>query len=210
MSEVDLLADRIRSGLMGSAIIFKSERDSHAKLDQEDDLRSRFGAAGSAGLKPELVETIASKIIAEMDGTRLVKEKPEVLALIDVVTLAVELDVRSTYLYGRYTKEARDLPQTRWPCRSCRSRMRTMRRTGLRYRSAGPHRRSSDRDDGGADACIPRDGKRHRCRCLGRGRPFVIEIKEPERRTVDRHLMERSTSMRMDASPSPISDLQRA
>ena len=75
------------------------------QLDQEDDLRSRFGA-GLGGAQPELVETIASKIIAEMDGTRLVKEKPEVLALIDVVTprrgigCAIHIPVRPLHQGG--------------------------------------------------------------------------------------------------------------
>lgn len=191
MSEVDLLADRIRSGLEGREVqrLQVGARFPRDQLDQEDDLRSRFGAAGSAGLKPELVETIASKIIAEMDGTRLVKEKPEVLALIDVVTLAVELDVRSTYLYGRYTKEARDLPQTRWPCRSCKGRgCERCEGTGLRYAHSvqdligGPLIETM----GGADHAFHGMGREDiDVRCLGRGRPFVIEIKEPERRTVD-------------------------
>ena len=124
-----------------------------------------------------------------MDGARLVKEKPEVLALIDVVTLAVELDVRSTYLYGRYTKEARDLPQTRWPCRSCKGRgCERCEGTGLRYAHSvqdligGPLIETM----GGADHAFHGMGREDiDVRCLGRGRPFVIEIKEPERRTVD-------------------------
>jgi tRNA U54 and U55 pseudouridine synthase Pus10 len=34
----------------------------------------------------------------------------------------VEVKLRSVYVYGRYTKLERGIPQTRWPCRSCKGR----------------------------------------------------------------------------------------
>ena len=45
-----------------------------------------------------------------LEGVTLVNEKPHVLALIDVLTLTVELDVRAHYIYGRYRKLERGIP----------------------------------------------------------------------------------------------------
>ena len=47
---------------------------------------------------------IARNLNKRLEGVTLVNEKPHVLALIDVLTLTVELDVRAHYIYGRYRK----------------------------------------------------------------------------------------------------------
>ena len=55
-----------------------------------------------------------------LPDVKIVNDKPDILALIDVLTLTVTLDVRSAYVYGRYKKYERGIPQTRWPCRACK------------------------------------------------------------------------------------------
>ena len=82
--------------------------------------KALFGAGGSAPLKSSLVEEVARQLSDLGDGQNLVIDKPEILALIDVLTLTVELDIRSHYFYGRYRKLERGIPQTKWPCRACK------------------------------------------------------------------------------------------
>ncbi|DAC12486.1 MAG TPA: tRNA pseudouridine(54/55) synthase Pus10, partial [Candidatus Poseidoniales archaeon] len=84
--------------------------------------RKRFGAGGSPAIKQAIVERISKNLIANKPSIKIVSEKPEIMALIDVLTLNVELDIRSHYLYGRYRKLERQIPQTRWPCRVCKER----------------------------------------------------------------------------------------
>ena len=92
------------------------------QIEEEEEMRKRFGAGGSDALKSGLVSTIAQHLNKRLEGVKIVNDKPQILALIDVLTLTVELDIRAHYLYGRYLKLERGIPQTRWPCRACKGR----------------------------------------------------------------------------------------
>ena len=66
----------------------------------------------------------------------ILKEKPDLMILIDGLTLRVSVDVRPVFLFGRYLKLERGIPQTRWPCRACRGRgdgCESCSETGLQY-----------------------------------------------------------------------------
>ena len=115
--------------------------------------------------------------------------RPDVQFTVDLETGGIELAVAPVFFYGRYRKLARGIPQTHWPCRSCRGRgCAACGGTGKQYPTSveelvlpaflaatggtGGHLHGAGRED--IDA-----------RMLGRGRPFVVEVKEPRRRTVD-------------------------
>ena len=189
--ETDLLADIIYDNIAPYEIkrLQLGARFPKDQIEAEDVERKRYAANGSDGLKTGLVAEIARKLNAKLDGVKLVNEKPHVLALIDVLTLTVELDVRAHYIYGRYRKLERGIPQTRWPCRACKGRgCETCNNTGLQYES-------SVQDLIGNPILASLDATEHSfhgmgredidVRCMGRGRPFVIELKEPKIRTCD-------------------------
>ena len=116
----------------------------------------------------------------------MVNEKPDVLALIDVLTLTDELDVRAVYVYGRYRKLERGIPQTRWPCRACKGRgCQRCEDTGLQYKNSVQDFIGNPMLDvfEGAEHAFHGMGREDiDVRCLGRGRPFVLEVKEPKKR----------------------------
>ena len=187
--EVDLLADIIYDALEPYDVgrLQLGARFPKDQIEEEEKLRKRMGAGGSDALKPSLVEEIGLRLKDRLDGTVLVNDKPDVLALIDVLTLTVELDVRSVYVYGRYRKLERGIPQTRWPCRACTGRgCERCEPTGLQYQK-------SVQDLVGNPMLEVFQGTEHAfhgmgredidVRCLGRGRPFVLEIKEPKLRS---------------------------
>jgi len=105
-------------------------------VQEEDRIRSKYGAQGSYHLKGAIVEAIHARI-EELDKTiEFVKEKPDVMVLVDGLTLRVDVDVRPIFLHGRYRKVSRGIPQTRWPCRACRGRKggcESCEGTGLQY-----------------------------------------------------------------------------
>ena len=159
------------------------------QTEAEDFLRKKYGAPGSAPLKSSLVEEVARQLKELGKGHNLVVDKPEILALIDVLTLTVELDIRSHYLYGRYRKLERGIPQTKWPCRTCKGRgCEKCDQTGLQYKSSV---QSLIGDPilsmfGAKEHAFHGMGREDiDVRCLGRGRPFVIEMKKPVKRNVD-------------------------
>jgi len=157
--------------------------------EAEDHMRKRYGAANSTPLKSSLVEEIAKHLKESGFDMKMVIDKPEILAIVDVLTLTVELDVRSQYFYGRYLKLERGIPQTKWPCKSCKGRgCQKCDNTGMQYTSSVQgligdplleifgSKEHSFHGMGREDIDV---------RCLGRGRPFVIEFKNPKVREVD-------------------------
>jgi len=187
--ETDLLADIIYDSIEPYEIkrLQLGARFPKDQIEEEDAQRKRYAATGSDGLKTGLVAEIARKLNKRLDGVKLVNEKPHVLALIDVLTLTVELDVRAHYIYGRYRKLERGIPQTRWPCRACKGRgCEKCNDTGLQYES-------SVQDLIGNPILDVLKAEEHSfhgmgredidVRCMGRGRPFVIELKEPKLRS---------------------------
>ena len=193
--EVPLLAQLIKEAV-GERECFRLQLGARIPKDQteaEDHLRKRFGAGGSAPLKSSLVEEVARQL-KEIDfGVKLVIDKPEILALIDVLTLTVELDIRSHYVYGRYRKLARGIPQTKWPCRSCKGRgCQKCEQTGLQYQSSVQGLIGDPLLEifGSKEHAFHGMGREDiDVRCLGRGRPFVIEMKRPMKREIDSEMI---------------------
>ena len=189
--EAPLLAELIKEEI-GERECSRLQLGARIPKDQteaEDHLRKRFGAGGSAPLKSSLVEEVARNLTDLGEGHNLVIDKPEILALIDVLTLTVDLDIRSHYLYGRYRKLERGIPQTKWPCRACKGRgCEKCEYTGLQYKSSvqgligDPLLEMFGSDEHAFHGMGREDID---VRCLGRGRPFVIEMKKPVKRDID-------------------------
>ncbi len=114
---------------------------------------------------------------------------PDVKLTVDLGAGVVELAIASVFLYGRYRKVLRGIPQTHWPCRRCRGRgCAVCGGTGKQYPEsveellAAPFVRAA-----GASAAILHGAGREDidARMLGTGRPFVLELCEPRTRTID-------------------------
>jgi tRNA pseudouridine synthase 10 len=157
-------------------------------LQEEDRIRSKYGAPGSYHLKGAIVESIHERIRELDKKVDFVKEKPDVMILVDGLTLRVDVDVRPIFLYGRYRKLSRGIPQTRWPCRACRGRAlgcKSCEGTGLQYVDSvqdligEPIREALGAEDTSFHGMGREDID---VRCLGSGRPFVLEVKRPSRR----------------------------
>lgn len=193
--EAPLLAELIKEAI-GERECSRLQIGARIPKDQteaEDHLRKRFGAGGSAPLKSSLVEEVARQLNELGAGQNLVIDKPEILALIDVLTLTVELDIRSHYFYGRYRKLERGIPQTKWPCRSCKGRgCERCDYTGLQYKSSVQGLIGDPLLElfGSKEHAFHGMGREDiDVRCMGRGRPFVMEMKKPVKREIDANII---------------------
>jgi tRNA pseudouridine synthase 10 len=115
--------------------------------------------------------------------------EPEVVFLMDLERDELRVQVNSLFLYGRYRKLIRGIPQTKWPCRACKGRgCEKCAFTGKTYPEsveeliAGPI----------LQAALAREHAFHGAgredvdaRMLGTGRPFVLEIYSPRKRSMD-------------------------
>jgi tRNA pseudouridine synthase 10 len=116
-------------------------------------------------------------------------KNPHLSLLIDPAQGEIELRVRSLYIYGRYRKLIRGIPQTRWPCRYCHGKgCEACNFTGKQYPEsveelvAGPFLTAA----GAEEAHLHGAGREDiDARMLGTGRPFVLEVVSPRRRDLD-------------------------
>jgi tRNA pseudouridine synthase 10 len=148
------------------------------------DVGTEWGESARLAFNRELGKRIEARTGA-VGGTR----DPDLVFLADLAVGRAEVTVLPLYVRGRYRKLDRSLPQTRWPCRRCQGRgCTTCGGTGKTYPEsveeivAAPFLRASD----GAGSRFHGMGREDiDARMLGRGRPFVLEILRPHRRTLD-------------------------
>jgi len=162
-------------------------------LENEELIWEIAGASYAEPLKAELNREIGKRIERET-GKTVDFERPDLVVLLDLWTEKVELQVNSCFIYGRYRKFERGIPQTRWLCRECRGRgCEKCNYTGKMYPESVEELISSSilAVFKGEYMVLHGCGREDiDARMLGSGRPFVVEIKEPKRRKVDLRMLE--------------------
>ena len=169
--------------------------ENDALLREEVGLEPEAGEAINAEFNREVGKRFGALTDAEVDFQR-----PDVLVVLDLATETVDARVNSAFVYGRYRKLERDIPQTEWPCRECNEtgikggeECPGCGGTGYRYDrsveelTAPAVREAMD----GAEAVFHGAGREDvDALMLGTGRPFVIEVTEPRVRDVDTEALE--------------------
>ena len=117
------------------------------------------------------------------------ERRPEVVLELDTRYWSATVEANSVFVRGRYNKFRRDIPQTHWPCRRCTGRgCWECNGTGVTY--------AESVEDAVGDAAKPLFGaggyafhgagrEDIDALMLGTGRPFILELKHPRRRTAD-------------------------
>ncbi|HLD81053.1 MAG TPA: tRNA pseudouridine(54/55) synthase Pus10 [archaeon] len=156
-------------------------------MDKEKELKERLGIEGVNGVKQEINRETGIEI--EKTGKKFDLKEPDAQIVLDYIGSRVKLQLKPLYVYGRYLKLERGLPQTKWPCRWCSGQgCKKCEFKGKMYAEsveeliAGPFMKAAQ-------------GKRHSfhgkgredidARMLGNGRPFVLEVEEPVKRYLD-------------------------
>jgi tRNA pseudouridine synthase 10 len=159
-------------------------------------LREEIGADPDAGepFKMEFNREVGKRI-GRLTDAEVDFDRPHVQFVLDVADGRVETTINSAFVYGRYRKLERDIPQTEWPCRECNGSGRQGREpcdhcdgTGYLYERSVEELTAPVVEDvmDGVDALFHGAGREDvDARMLDTGRPFVVEVKEPRRRHVD-------------------------
>jgi tRNA pseudouridine synthase 10 len=160
----------------------------------ESDLYRTFPSVWVEAFKAEVNREVGRRVEAATDGEADF-ETPDVTLLVDPEFNSVDFQVRSVFVYGRYNKLARGIPQTRWPCRNCKGKgCETCNGTGQQYETsveqlvAGPFMEALEGDEHALHGAGREDID---ARMLGEGRPFVVEVRKPKRRHWDAEEMTR-------------------
>lgn len=190
--EYDAWADRVVDAIAELTVETYQVGTRVPPLIEENDelLRETAGLPEDAG---ELFKSAFNREVGKRVGKRLGLtvdlERPDVVAVLDLAGDAVEVQINSAFVYGRYRKHSRDLPQTEWPCTACDG-AGTVRGdqctvcdgSGYRYEESveqliAPHVQSAMN---GGDATFHGAGREDiDARMLGTGRPFVVEVTDP-------------------------------
>lgn len=157
-------------------------------LFREKQLIERFQLSNTASVKQEINEYIGIKLEEELGKTVEFKH-PDIMIILNTQFNLVRLQIKSLYVYGRYTKHERGIPQTKWFCRRCHGKgCRYCKYTGKLYEHSveeyvgAPFVAAANAIDESFHGAGREDID---VRMLGTGRPFVLELKNPKIRTLD-------------------------
>ncbi|MBX0296375.1 tRNA pseudouridine(54/55) synthase Pus10 [Haloarcula nitratireducens] len=173
-------------------------------LFEENDalLREDVGLDPDSGeaLKTELNREVGKRI-GRLTDTEVEFGRPDVQFTLDLSTDEVDVQVNSAFVYGRYRKLQRDIPQTKWPCNDCNGTGLYQGQpcdgcdgTGYRYDESVEQLSApvvEEAMDGSAATFHGAGREDVDALMLESGRPFVIEVDSPRTRDVDTDALER-------------------
>ena len=159
-------------------------------INKEDQFKAELNIFQAESFKSHFNREVGKLIAEELD------KEPEFtypdITLIHSVgydSCSIRMLIRSVFIYGRYNKLIRDIPQTEWPCRACQGAgCEECDYTGKTYQNSVEECISPKF----VEAAKAEDSKFHGAgredidvRMLGTGRPFILELQNPKIRTLD-------------------------
>jgi tRNA pseudouridine synthase 10 len=189
LTEIPHFANLIESALAGyeyGSFLIGCKVDDDI-LGREAILWQKLGVQGEP-IKME-VNRETGKLLEPRLGRPVEFAHPDIVTMIDTSFDVVSLQIKSLFIYGRYRKFSRGIPQTRWPCRVCGGKgcracgfKGKMYETSVEEIIAGPLMQVTHGTEHALHGCGREDID---ARMLGTGRPFVVEIKNPKVRSLD-------------------------
>ncbi|MCL4325461.1 MAG: tRNA pseudouridine(54/55) synthase Pus10 [Candidatus Thermoplasmatota archaeon] len=161
---------------------------------KEEQIWNESGTKWGESIKSEFNREFG-KYFLHKAGKEASIEEPDVTILVDTSFDTVTIVVYPIYIYGRYRKYIRSIPQTRWNCRACNGKgCDRCSNTGKLYDTSIEEQIAYEI----VKETEPKDEKFHGmgredidALMVGDGRPFIIELREPKKRIVNLELMEK-------------------
>ena len=157
-------------------------------LKREAEFQLLFGENIGEALKSQLNREIGISVYKKL-GIEAQMDNPDAVAIIDTGYDVVNLEIKSLFIEGNYNKYDRTVPQTRWPCHSCKSiGCDKCNNTGQLYLDsvqsliAAPFTIASSCNE---DLFHGMGREDIDAAMLGSGRPFVLELRMPKNRNLD-------------------------
>jgi tRNA pseudouridine synthase 10 len=156
--------------------------------EREDEFKAGFNVSYGESIKHEFGRLLGKRI-AELTGKTAEYKKPDIAIIVNPFTEQVRLQVNPLFVYGRYRKLARDIPQSKWFCSNCRGKgCKKCGGTGKLYPESVEELASKvllEAAEGEKSSFHASGREDIDARMLGSGRPFVIEISKPKKRFLD-------------------------
>ncbi|MDI6718469.1 MAG: tRNA pseudouridine(54/55) synthase Pus10 [Methanomicrobiales archaeon] len=187
---VGLWAERVVAALEGIeyATFLIGTRVPPIAAESEEMVWSDLSLSSPEPFKAEMNREVG-KAVSRISGKSVDFARPDVVAILDLAEDRVEIQISPLFIYGRYLKFERGIPQTHWDCRICRGKgCERCGFSGKMYQDSVEELigRPLIRAFEAADAVLHGSGREDiDARMLGSGRPFVMEIVSPRRRSLD-------------------------
>jgi tRNA pseudouridine synthase 10 len=188
--QVGLWAEKVCTALEGLeySTILVGTRVPPLLTESEEMVWSDQNLRSPEPLKSEMNREVG-KAVSAKTGRMVDFKHPDVVVILDIAGDQVEVQVNPIFIYGRYQKFERGIPQTHWDCRACHgSGCEACNFTGKQYadsveelvgrpvmdllKATGAVLHGAGRED--IDA-----------RMIGTGRPFILEVDTPQIRSAD-------------------------
>jgi len=159
-------------------------------VNREDIFKANYEILESESFKTHFNREVG-KILIQMVQKNTEFKNPDITVIFSLSydSFTIDLLIRSLFIYGKYQKLIRGIPQTHWDCRKCRgSGCAACNNTGKQYptsveelinpkfKEASKSTASKFHGAGREDIDV---------RMLGNGRPFILELKNPVIRSLD-------------------------
>ncbi len=167
-------------------------------VEREDEFKAVFAVGCGESIKHEFGRVLGKRV-ESVTGKTVEFRKPDVMVIINPFSENIKLQVNPLFVAGRYRKLVRDVSQSRWFCSSCRGRgCSKCGGTGLLYPESveafvsQPILNAAQ----GSDSAFHASGREDiDARMLGTGRPFVVEISKPKKRSLDLKQIEETINL---------------
>ncbi|MFW6141347.1 MAG: tRNA pseudouridine(54/55) synthase Pus10 [Candidatus Saliniplasma sp.] len=156
--------------------------------ENEEMLWAELNITTSEPIKSELNREIGKRVFDRIDA-EVDLEKPDIKGILDTRFDTVEIEIAPLFIYGRYRKLSRDIPQTKWVCKKCWGKgCEHCGGKGKMYETSVEEILGEPLKDMafGEDFTLHGMGREDiDAKMVGNGRPFVMEITNPIVRNID-------------------------
>jgi len=206
-NDVSLWADRVTKAVEGIefSTLLVGCRVPPLIAENEEMVWSDLSLAEPEPFKSEVNREVGKAVSARI-GKVVDFKHPELVLILDAARGTVEVQINSAFFYGRYQKFERGIPQTHWDCRACRGAgCEKCNFTGAQYLDSveeligRPVIEMFDAEN----AVLHGAGREDiDARMIGTGRPFILEVVSPKRRSIDLAELEKEINRTADGRVS--------
>jgi len=155
--------------------------------NEEEKLVDKIGGDFTEPIKTEINREIG-KIIEKKTGKLFSSKNPDVTVIFDLQNNKIKTEIRSLYVFGKYQKLKRGIPQTKWICPDCNGK------GCIKCKGSGKLYKTSVQEEIEKNFLKAAGSKKSTFHGAGREdidarnldwRPFVIELLKPAKRKID-------------------------
>ncbi len=159
-------------------------------INKEDKFKAEFNLLESESIKSHFNREVGKIISSHLNKSpEFLTPDITIIFNLSPVSHSIDLLIRSVFIYGRYNKYLRNIPQTHWNCRNCMGKgCKQCNFTGKQYMTSVEELISPIflSESTATDSKFHGGGREDiDVRMLGEGRPFIIELRNPKKRTLN-------------------------